>query len=731
MFAATTLKGKIVYDLHQLSRDTLPQLRHTILSILQSYAQGPKPIRTQLNLCLANLAIQMLEWKDVLQLVVSTLQTQPGGVACILDFLRILPEEVTEGRKINLSEDELSHRTQELLGDNSSKVLEYFSSYAASSAKAATDPDLMDCIQSWSREVPILDLVSSPLFPVVVHALNSPDSFDAAVECFCTFIRETKDVDDTLLAIQKLCTEVIKLKPRIAQAAEEEDTETFNGIARIFADAGETWVLLIAREPATFRPLVEGVLDTCTRDKEKEAISHTFNFWYELKQYLTLEKYMDARLHYIDIYSKLVDIMIGHLEYPMPENGNETDLFEGDREQEERFREYRHQMGDVLKDCCEVIGVVECLAKPYKLIEDWVHTYGSQATANFVPKWQKLEAPLFALRAMGREVPPDENVMLRQLVPLIVQIPDHDKLHFQAVMALGRYTEWTAQHPEFLESQLNFIINAFNHKSRDVVRAAALSFRFFCQDCAQLLKDHLDQLQPFYAGILDKLVPQSQEEVTEGVAAVVAEQSLQRIYDGFKKCCDPVIQSLMQMAQNATTDRSKVAIADKLQLVTLFIQWIKPREDISQATPAVRYCQEIFPILAAIAERFSDFTPILERVCRTWRYMVLSYRTAITPLLPELATKLVTGFAASNQGCFLWTTDAIIREFPEDDPSVDQDTVKAIFDFYEAQAKTFLRVLSELPLEELPDCKLPHSFFDSYKKSTNKCSDRGFLSTCP
>ncbi len=43
----------------------------------------------------------MIEWKDVLQLVGSTLGSSGGD--CVLDFLRVLPEEVTEGRKINLS----------------------------------------------------------------------------------------------------------------------------------------------------------------------------------------------------------------------------------------------------------------------------------------------------------------------------------------------------------------------------------------------------------------------------------------------------------------------------------------------------------------------------------------------------------------------------------------------------------------------------------------------------
>lgn len=43
----------------------------------------------------------MTEWKDVLQLVGSALGSSGGD--CVLDFLRVLPEEVTEGRKINLS----------------------------------------------------------------------------------------------------------------------------------------------------------------------------------------------------------------------------------------------------------------------------------------------------------------------------------------------------------------------------------------------------------------------------------------------------------------------------------------------------------------------------------------------------------------------------------------------------------------------------------------------------
>lgn len=45
----------------------------------------------------------MLEWKDVVAAVVSSLGSDPSGIACVLEFLHVLPEEVTEGRKINLT----------------------------------------------------------------------------------------------------------------------------------------------------------------------------------------------------------------------------------------------------------------------------------------------------------------------------------------------------------------------------------------------------------------------------------------------------------------------------------------------------------------------------------------------------------------------------------------------------------------------------------------------------
>ncbi|KAJ5756966.1 uncharacterized protein N7511_007148 [Penicillium nucicola] len=700
LFAATTLKGKIIFDLDQLPPDSVVALRDSVLNLLVAFASGPRPIQTQLCVCLASLAIQMIAWKDVLAVVGSALGSSAGD--CVLEFLKILPEEVTEGRKINLSEDELLGRTKELLEDNAEQVMQLMIQYSQSSPTAATNPRLLDCITSWLREIPAAKVVESPLMDVIIKALDNDVSFDAGVDCVCTLYRDTKDVDESLPVIQALYPRLMALRPKIAETAEAEDLEAFKGITRMFAEAGEAWVVLVARLPGEFRGLVEALLECCARDWERDAVSLTFMFWYELKQYITLERYNDARISFQDIFSQLVDIMVKHLEYPVPEEG-ETDLFGGDREQEEKFRQFRHAMGDVLKDCCAVVGVSNCLGKIYQLIQQWVGKYASQASNEHVPHWQELEAPLFGLRAMGRMVDPEESTVLGQLIPLIVQIPDQEKVRFQAIMALARYTEWTALHPETLEAQLNYVISGFHHSSPEVVQASALAFKFLGTDCQKLLGGHIAQLHSFFESVLDKLKPASQEEVTEGVAAVVSVQPHDKIYESYKMFCDPIMARIMNLANNAQDEEGQRAVADHLQLITIFVQVVTPISAPGEENPAVKYCAEILPIMTTIVMNFTSSTPILERVCRCWRYMIISYRTGMIPLLPTLAESIANGFQASREGCFLWATDAVVREYSDGAEYVDQATSDAVFQFYEQQAIAFLRILNDLPPENLPD----------------------------
>lgn len=457
------------------------------------------------------------------------------------------------------------------------------------------------------REIPPANIVNSPLIDVITRALSDERSFEAAVDCMSAIYRDTYEVDDSMGVIQSVYPRIIALRPKIREAAETEDVEMLRGLTRLFAEAGEAWVVLIARLPVEFHELVEAVLECCAVDKEHDAISITFNFWFELKQYITLERYARAKEEFLPLFSKLVDIMVKHLEFPSPDTEG-GDLFDGDREQEEKFREFRHAMGDVLKDCCAVIGVSECLGKAYSLIQAWVGKYAAQSTNEHVYHWQELEAPLFSMRAMGRMVDAEESKVLPQVIPLIVQIPDQEKVRFQAIMALGRYTEWTAQHPETLNDQLNYVISGFQHKSQEVVQASALAFKFLGTDCQKLLGNHIPQLHTFYESVIDRLKPTSQEEVTEGVAAVVAVQPIEKVYQTLKLFCDPIMQRIMTLANNAKDEEGQKAVAGQFPLLNIQTYNGTQFELLTQAP-------QIICNLSQSSSR--SFPPTLDRVPKT------------------------------------------------------------------------------------------------------------------
>lgn len=125
--------------------------------------------------------------------------------------------------------------------------------------------------------------------------------------------------------------------------------------------------------------------------------------------------------------------------------------------------------------------------------------------------------------------------------------------------------------------------------------------------------------------------------------------------------------------------------------------------------PCVKYCGEIFPILKTLALNFPTSEPILEISCRCWRFMVISYGYAFAPLLPELSECLFLGFETSRQGCFLWATNAILREFAQE-TNLDMLTTTEssplrndVYQFFEKQTVSFFRILNDLPPSQVAD----------------------------
>ena len=728
LFAAQTLRTKLQLDYHQLPANAAAPLRDAIVQLVRAHADGTtaaasggKAIRTALCVALATLALNMADWhtplQDVTSVLVGDLSTASAAAPgtndsataaarweALLQFVSVLPEEVNESRRSRLSEEQLQERIRRLLQDNAEEVLRLLiASVESTRAAGKSSPLVFACLNSWLREIPVGRVVQTPLLDMTFAALADDELFDAAVDLICGMLRETTEVNEpeVVQVIEVLYPRIMTLQPKLRENS--SDPDAFRGYARIFSEAGEAWVILVARLPDQFEPLVRAIAETTGIDDDLEIVKFTFNFWYDLKQALVSPKHAHAKAVYTPIYTGLVDAMVRHLHYPSGDDVDESDLFDGDREAEEKFRSFRHDMGDVLKDCCNVVGGRECLARVYQQVSALLE----QGQAGSV-RWQQIEALLFSMRAMAREISLDEADVLPHIMGMLLNLPEHPKIRYAATLVLGRYTEWTARHPDYLLPQLNYITSGFSESDVDVTSAAAQALKHFCRDCSQLLVEHVEQLYGFYGQVQPSLDFESSVEVTEGVGHVVAAQPVDRQYAALSAFTRPIGDRLEARCTGAPTDDDKELrkLADDIELLTVFAFTVVPRVDPGPATehPCVKVYSELWHVLEKVLDVYGKVSFIAERVCSCMKAQLQSYRSHMAILLPSFAERLAGDFDRLRYGCFLWVSGACVRQFADAEYNTPE-TVDAVWRFVQGQSVALFQTLSSKggDSQQMPD----------------------------
>ena len=327
--------------------------------------------------------------------------------------------------------------------------------------------EIFRCLSSWltAGEIDASSLASTPLLGYAFEALASDDLFDVAVNVICDTIHETQEVDENREVIGVIVPQVIALEHLLT--THTEDSEKIRGLARIFAEAGETYRALILHHPETFFPLV-GAIGRCSAHPDLDVVPITFPFWMMLAQSIGKKKSISPL--FPEAYRSLMNIIIQHLHFPITPI-NQTS------QEAENFRHFRHVMGDTLKDCCVVLGTDTCLMTAYGLITNALSRDPSMVS------WQEVEAPLFSMRSMGAEVDHQDEKVVPKIIDLVPNLPDHPRIQYATLLLIARYTEWTNKHPDYLPQQLQYVSAGFDSPEEDVQMAAGQALKYLCQDC--------------------------------------------------------------------------------------------------------------------------------------------------------------------------------------------------------------------------------------------------------
>ncbi|KAJ3091018.1 Nuclear import receptor [Quaeritorhiza haematococci] len=646
-------------------------------------------METQLCLALADLAIQMFEWTNPVQHMIEVFGKDKESVGCLLEFLTLLPEEITNNYKIPIEKDDLIARSDKLLADNANEMLKLILYYMESSGSdTEMQNKIFDCLYSWLRsgDIKVATLPATPVIEYTFSALQSDDLFDVVVDVICEIIGRS-GYHKVMPVIEAIYPRLLPLSQMLQTV--HDDPEKVRGLCRIFTEAGESYVKFVVQNFDAFSGIVEGLLQ-CAAYEDLEIVRITFNFWSLVASDIILPEFAEIKPKWLEVYRRLMDIMIKHLHYP-------ADLNKWTAQERDEFRDFRHRMGDVLKDCVLVLGQEEALSRPFAVLRSFVGNAGVDVASH----WQAIEAQLFALRAMGQKISNDESKILPQIMELLPQLPNNSKIKYATILVIGRYAGWTARHPSFIPYQLNFISKGF--EDDESMAAAALALRYLCESCGHLLVDYLGQLHPFYTQVSRILNREDRREVTEAIAHVINCVPLPELSQMLQSFCLPIAQRLHEIAQSGkpAADSAEVSLVKDAQgrskkvsfkfnqtifkdmrtkcclqtknvtemfdQLSIFMKHVRP-QDVPKETPhpCVGLVQSMWPVFDHLMDTFGD-SPVAESFARCFRYCMQSYRWHFVPVMGPLMTKTVALFDRTGLPPYLWVAEQCVKEYGNED----------------------------------------------------------------
>ncbi|KAF9229185.1 ARM repeat-containing protein [Gyrodon lividus] len=686
LFAAQTFRSKVTYDLHQVDPANLLPLRDTLITALERYHTGPRTVITQLCLAISGLALQLPQWDNAVQAMIETFGTNPATVPVLLQFLTVLPEELASNTRIPVTDDEYRDRSAKLLTANANQVLDLLSIYIQASGVTTTvQNQVFVCLRTWliAGEVDTSIFAKSPLFGFVFEALTSEDLFDSAVDVLCELIHETQEIDDNMPVIELIVPRVIALKPHLGE--QKEDPERIRGLARIFAEAGETYRLLILRHKETFFPIVEAI-GQCSAYPDLDIVPITFPFWMRLAQ--TIGKKPSVEPLFIEAYKALMGVIIQHLHFP-PDTAGLTG------QEADNFRAFRHVMGDTLKDCCLVLGADTCLMSAYSLINMAL----SRAAQSI--SWQEIEAPLFAMRSMGAEVDLADENAVPKIMDFIPSLPNHPRIRYAALLIISRYTEWINRHPDYISFQLQYISAGFEDPDTEVSAAAGQALKYLCQDCKQHLIDFLPTLHTFLTTTGSKLVQEDRRQVYEAIAYVISAMPMEKAAESLRTFSFDILSQIHAVTGKTTpiTKQELKEIGYGLENLEVMLHVIGPFGDQLPA-PCQNSCREIWSIFDGFISKYAFDYDIAERTTRVLRHGVTLFGQSTLQVAPSVLSRMVTSFEATGFSAFLWIAGKIVGRFGHESDSTLRSAFQSLF---ERSTNKIVGLLQSKAPRDVPD----------------------------
>lgn len=610
------------------------------------YVRGPRTITTQLCVGVAGLALQLPQWTDAFIRMMDMFGSKQDDNCRVIfiEFLIVLPEEVRSlpSPAKGAAPDFAVTRAAELITNRAGEVVQYLLGVMQASTNTDVHTKALQCLVSWirSNDIGFVHFSTAPILQIALQAMQLEDLFEPATDVLCELVRECNSIDPTSPFIDQLCQGLASLAPMIEASMDDEDKQ--RDLCRIFAETGETFLMHIVETPARFEAVLSGIL-RCTAFTDLDVVQITFEFWFSLTDSV---KY-DPSPAFVAIYRALFDTMMRHLRFP----DDDTTLTAKERDD---FRSFRHEMGNVMKDCFLILGEQESLSRPLTMLQTFL--------SNNSTPWQDIEAVLFSFRALGAEVSNHEQVYIPQLMQMMATLPKHPKLQYASILVYGRYACWTSEHPDTIPFQLQLICAGF--ENAEVTAASAQTFMYLCESCGSSMTLFLTDLYPFYMSLSAKLGVDEMVEVSAAIAHIVKHVPIAHLPQVLLQYITPALKKIRDClaSYSQSSDKNSIVKTIDAQLLQLnmFFKLVSPNDIAGSEHPCIAVFKECIPLIDSLLKTCKEES-IGELTSKIFKSCIHSFDRHCEPILPWMLQTIGSTYHDCGYSCYTWIMGHVLR----------------------------------------------------------------------
>jgi len=661
-FAAQTMRSKIQYSFSELPPEAHSSLRDSLLEHVSAVTPTTSNvIVTQLCLAVADLILLMPDWKNAVQDLLARLgQTQ---VTTLLEILVFLPEEV-DSRYLRLG----ANRRQQIKDDltaASPAVTQFLQSCVANITGAGdSNPShniqvtVIKCYSSWLTlgVISLSQLQATGVMGVAVSALGNPSSspflHEAAADCLIALLvmLERADRAEAEQLEESICAVVKRLEEPYHIAVADEDMDKCLNYCRVFTELAETFLIKIVSQSGPRPHFALPILDTvliCCGHPDYEMPDVTFNLWYRLSE----EVYTRNDDNLVNMFKPHIERLIVSL---CRHCQMEPDTI-GCLEDGEDFAEFRNRVSELIKDCVFIVGSSSVFKQMFMQLQQ-------------AKQWEQTEAALFIMQAVARNLLPDENEVVPQVLQQVLALPEtmHVAVRQTALRLVGELCEWIDKHPSILQDVLNWLLGGLQNTKMSSEAATAL--QNICSQCRQQMTEHFSGLIHILES-LDSfgLKPEAANGLIKGVVNIMSIMQPDQIREAMKKV---IALQLAPLTAIMDVPRQTKIVKHSLQDPVLYLdrlsailRHISPDLAPGASHPCKEAVELLWPVVSRCCDIYCEDVRVTERACRTIRFAVRCIGIQSANMLQPLVQQMIKLYGTQNHSCYLYLGSILVDEY--------------------------------------------------------------------